>query len=400
MNDILVKMNSQHVTLLVLLDLSAAFDTVWHNVLLDRLHNDVGLRGNSLNWFYSYLSQRSQRVSIHGTLSSYFDLDCGVPLGSCLGPLLFVVYASKLFTIIKKHLPNVHCFADDTQLYLSFKSDDKSGLDEAISAMNRCISDLRNWMIRDRLTINDDKTELILIGTRQHRQQLGKINDVCNISVGDYDIYPSSCVRNLGAWFDNKLSMSTHVTKICNATFYHLHNIRRIKKYLSRDSLLTLIHAFITSRLDYCNGLLYGLPNSQIVKLQRVQNAAARLVLSLNKYSHISPALYQLHWLPVQHRVHFKILILTFKAIHGLAPKYIIELINIKPRSIYNLRSNQSLLLDPPKGKMLVTLGDRSFSAAAPYLWNSLPAELRDIQSLAVFKCKLKTYLFRAAFTT
>ena len=150
-----------------------------------------------------------------------------------------------------------------------------------------------------------------------------------------------------------------HVTKICNAAFYHLHNIRRIKKYLSRDSLLTLIHAFITSRLDYCNGLLYGVPNSQIVKLQRLQ---CRLVLSLNKYSHISPALYQLHWLLVQHRVHFKILILTFEAIHVLAPRYIIELINIKPRSIYNLRSNQSLLLDPPKGKMLVTLGDKSFS--------------------------------------
>ena len=196
--------------------------------------------------------------------------------------------------------------------------------------------------------------------------------------------------------------MSTHVTKICNAAFYHLHNIRRIKKYLSRVSLLTLIHAFIiiTSHLDYCNRLLNGLPNSQIVELQRVQNAAAKLVLSLSKYSHISPALYQLHWLPVPHRVHFKILILTFRAIHGLAPKYIIELINIKPRCIYNLRSNQSLLLDPPKGKMLVTLGDRSFSAAVPYLWNSLPAELRDFQSLAIFKCKLKTYLFFAAFTT
>ena len=113
-------------------------------------------------------------------------MDCGVPQGSCLGPLLFIVYASKLFTVIKKNLPNVHYFADDTQLqlYLSFKSDDKSNLDEAISAMNRCIRDLRNWMIRDRLMINDDKTELILIGTRQ---QLGKINDVCNISVGDYD---------------------------------------------------------------------------------------------------------------------------------------------------------------------------------------------------------------------
>lgn len=93
MNDILLKMNSQHVTLLVLLDLSAAFDTVSHDVLLDRLHNDVGLRGNALKWFHSYLSQRSQRVSIHGTLSNYFELDCGVPQGSCLGSLLFIVYA-------------------------------------------------------------------------------------------------------------------------------------------------------------------------------------------------------------------------------------------------------------------------------------------------------------------
>ena len=143
----------------------------------------------------------------------------------------------------------------------------------------------------------------------------------------------------------------------------------------------------------------YDKVNLQVVKLQCVQNAATRLVLSLSKYLHISPALYQLHWLPVQ-RVHFKTLILTVKAIHGLAPKYIIELINIKPRSIYILRSNQSLLLDPPKGKMLVTLGERSFSAAAPNLWNSLPTELRDIQLLAIFKCKLKNYLFRAAFTT
>jgi len=112
---------------------------------------------------------------------------------------------------------------------------------------------------------------------------------------------------------------------------------------------------------------LYGFPKSQLIKLQRVQNAAARLVLNLRNYSHITPALFEHHWLPVQHRDHFKILMLTFKASHGLAPKYIIELINIMPRSIYNLRPNQSLLLDPRKGKILVTLGDRSFSAAAPY---------------------------------
>ena len=159
-----------------------------------------------------------------------------------MGPLLFIIYASKLFKVVEHHLPNAHCFADDTHLYLSFKPDDTTNQDEAIHAMNKCIDDIRNWMIKDRLMINDDKTEFLLIGTRQ---QLSKIND-CRITVGDVNINPVSCVRNLGSWFDNKLCMSTHITKACNAAFYHLHNIRRIKRYLSRDSLLTLIHAFIT----------------------------------------------------------------------------------------------------------------------------------------------------------
>ena len=114
--------------------------------------------------------------------------------------------------------------------------------------------------------------------------------------------------------------MRDHITNVCKAAFFYLDKIRRIKKYLSRDSLLTLVHAFITSRLDYCNALLYGLPKEQIAKLQRVQNAAARLIMDIGKYSHITPVPYELHWLPVQAPIHFKILLLAFKAIHGLAP--------------------------------------------------------------------------------
>ena len=125
---------------------------------------------------------------------------------------------------------------------------------------------------------------------------------------------------------------------VYKAGFFYLYNIRRIKKYLSRDSLLTLVHAFITSRLDYCNALLYGLPKEQIAKLQRVQNAAARLIMDIGNYAHITPALFQLHWLAVPARIHFKLLVLAFKAIHGLAPAYISNLLVIKRKSSYNLR--------------------------------------------------------------
>ena len=139
------------------------------------------------------------------------------------------------------------------------------------------------------------KRSFLLVGTRQ---QLDKL-DSCSITVGNNRISPSPCVRNLGSWFDSNLSMTAHISKACNAAFYHLHNLRRSKKYLSRDSLITLVHGFITSRLDYCNGLLFGLPNVQIAKLQCVQSAAARLILGIGKFSHITSALYELHWLPV-----------------------------------------------------------------------------------------------------
>ena len=126
-NDILLDLNRQHVSLLVLLDLSAAFCTVDHTILLRRLETLFGVTGDALKWIASYLSTRSQRVTINGVLSNRFDLSFGVPQGSCLGPLLFSAYASKLFQVIKNHLPNAYAYADDTRLYLSFKPDSSMG---------------------------------------------------------------------------------------------------------------------------------------------------------------------------------------------------------------------------------------------------------------------------------
>ena len=147
--DISLNMDGQKVTLLILLDLSAAFDTVRHDILLDRLRSRLGVTDQALNWFTSYLSDRTQRVAVNGGLSDIFLLAQGVPQGSCLGPLLFAVYTSELFDIVGRHLPSVHSYADDAQLYLAFSPNVQGDDASAVKPMCDCIMDCDQWMIRD-----------------------------------------------------------------------------------------------------------------------------------------------------------------------------------------------------------------------------------------------------------
>ena len=205
-----------------------------------------------------------------------------------------------------------------------------------MARVERCIEDIRNWMLNDKLKLNDDKTEFMIIGTSQ---QLAKVS-INSLRVGTATITPVSSARNLGSWFDSKLTMAIHISKTCNSAFYYLYNLRRIRKYLSKDNTKTLIHAFISSRVDYCNSLLYGLPEYQLNKLQRVQNMCARLICNESKLCHITPLLVDLHWLPVKFRIEFKILLIVFKIFKGLAPSYLSFLITPKPVSKYNLRSS------------------------------------------------------------
>ena len=250
-------------------------------------------------------------------------------------------------------------------------------------------------MLADKLKLNDDKMEFIIIGTRQ---QLKKVT-FNTLRVGNTQVTSLSQAKNLGSWFDAQMNLNTHVTKCCQAAFFHLFNIRRIRKFLNHETVqISSVNAFVTSRLDYCNILLYGLPATQLNKLQRVQNAAARLICNISRSDHISPILFELHWLPIKYRINFKILLITYKALHGLAPNYITELITVKPLFHYNLRSDGELFLQRPTIKSSATLGDRSFALAAPTLWNELPTEICHANSILTFKKLLKTFLFIKAF--
>ena len=228
-----------------------------------------------------------------------------------------------------------------------------------------------------------------MIGTNA---QLRKVS-ISTLRIGDAEVHPSiDPLRNLGVWVDNTFSMKPHVINTCKSAFFHLHNIRRIRKYLSRDSTEKLIHAFVSNRLDYCNGLLYGLPKNLISKLQRVQNTAARIVHCMPTFCHITPLLFDLHWLPVKFRIDYKIIVTTFKCLFNTAPHYLSSLLSVQKNSKYGLRSNNQFLLSRPNVKTLATIDDWAFIAAAPKL------TLRNIDNFNLFKNKLKTLLFRQAF--
>ena len=164
-----------------------------------------------------------------------------------MGPLFFIVYISKSFKIIEAHLPNVHCFADDTQLYLAFKPGSKLDEATAVQAIEFCIADVHQWMLFEKRKLKPDKTEFLIIGTKQ---QLEKVN-IDHLRVGNHLTEPPTVVKNLGSWFGSRLNMLHHINKTCSFAFVHPYNIRRIRKYLTCKETECLVHAFILSKIDW-----------------------------------------------------------------------------------------------------------------------------------------------------
>ena len=384
-NDLLRASDRRQVTALVLLDLSSAFDTIDHQILLDRLASFYGFSGLALSLLRSYLSDRTHHVVVQSSSSPAFHITTGVPQGSVLGPLLFSLYTSPISHILENTNISFHLYADDTQLYISFSGSDSSS---ALASLSHALDSVYSWLTLNRLSVNPNKTEYLLIGTQQQRS---KITD-SSLSFHGTALVPVSSARNLGVVFESDLSFDQHISNVCRSSFYHIRQLRQIRPSLDLNSSIQLANALVSSKLDYCNSLFYGLPDTSIKRLQRVQNSLARVIFpSLKRSDHITPALVKLHWLPIHKRIKFKIATITFKVLKNRQPSYLLDL--LQPHNPQrSLRSSDKLLLDTPKIK--TALATRSFSHAAPSVWNSLPFDLRNSSSLHSFTTHLKTHLF------
>ena len=360
-----------------------------HAILLSRLKSSFGFDGLVHNWIESYLTNRCYSVVIGNTSSAPTHLISGVPQGSVLGPLLFSIYTSPFASLASSFSVQQQQYADDSQLYISLSP---SSFSTQIHRLEDCLSSLHAWCCHNSLSLNPDKSDSVLFGTRQRSHSF---SDVTAINVAGSVVPLADHVKLLGVTLDNRLSMDRHVNDVSRSCFYHLRALRHIRPAITASDANMIACSVVGSRLDYANAVLYGVSAKNINRLQRVQNALARCVVDSKAHQSSNALLQHLHWLPIQHRIDFKLAKLAFLARSTATSSYLNSSVaSYKPSR--SLRSQESCFLTVPRSKTI--FGSRAFRIAAPTVFNSLTQEIRSCDNVLSFCRQLKTFYFRRAF--
>ena len=384
MNDLLVGFDSNSATVLIMLDLSSAFDTVSHKKLLYILYHEMKIGGTALRWFKSFLTDRRQRIRLESVLSETIVLMFGVPQGSVLGPVLFNIYIRSLYATVKATGFCIQGYADDQQIYKCFKTCDQA-LTLNIKLVN-CFQTVQEWMFGYHLQLNPGKTKIIIFAPSKilkeisiHGVQL--TNAICTRFI--------STTKSLGIHLDEHLQLKDQVMKVKRDSFRVLRDICKRRHLFSKDQLKTIINSLVICKLDYCNAIYYGVSEKLLDELQRIQNAAAKTIVGLYKHDHLGSTLKELHWLPIRSRIEYKILLLVFKCLNSMGPAYLTDMLSYAS-------FNHKLYLKEPKLNTLC--GERAFCKSGPYLWNRLTDAIKCCTTLESFKVTLKTYLFNNCY--
>lgn len=389
-NDLLDGMEKKEVTALIAIDLSAAFDTVDHDILLEVLQNQYGVKGTAINWVDSYLRPRSCKVNVGSAYSAPRSLQCCVPQGSCSGPWFYLTYAGTLFDEIPPHI-QVYGFADDHIAAMRFSPNVVGDETSSIKGLEDCALEINSWMKGNKLKMNTKKTEFILFGSQHYLSKC----ETENINIAGDVVSSETCIRYLGAWLDNVLNFKHHVKTKCRAAMMNYFKIKSIRKYLTQDATETLVLSLVISHLDYCNSILYGIAKCEMDKMQRIQSMCAKLILQKKKHHSSKQALHDLHWLPIKIRIDFKLLTYMYNCSVGNAPEYLLELLTLFQTRRSGLRSStQTNNYVVPFNKNR-TFSDRAFGTIGPKLWNELPQEIKESSTIDLFKKRLKTYYFK-----
>ena len=391
-SELLEVLDRRNDAFLVLLDLSAAFDTVNHEMLLDVLNIDYHVTGVALDWFKSYLLSRTFRVRLGGDFSASRPLATGVPQGSVLGPLLFNIFSSAMSEIFSAHDISAYWYADDTQFYVEFDPSSPESERNARSIVTLVMSELIEWMSKHHLKLNTNKTVFLPI-CRDTSKVFGPL------LVGTDLISPSLVVRNLGFIFNRSLSLADHIKHVKKTSFFYLKRILNMRSCTSFKQREMLVHAYVSSRLDFCNSLFYGATKESFNTIQSVFNSTAKALLGAPKRSPSLPILKKLHWLPLERRIVFKLALTGHRLYYFKQPTYMSERIFCKHHTRDTRGSTYPILTsDSFTNRSRGKYGDRSAYYSICQIFNNLPSKLREIECYELFKASLKHHLFSTTF--